>query len=117
MNPVYSSFIGNIMYDDYDCIASATEILRRRITKYIKGSSLFPELSSIRPASIRKVFYLLGEDVDMQGSNWRQLYKRIPTGGRYRNKCLKTYIDKFMASPHSGVRVLTRPQQIVNICS
>jgi hypothetical protein len=43
INPAYSSFIGNILYNEYDPIAAAIEIGRRGIVKYIKNSSLYPE--------------------------------------------------------------------------
>jgi len=37
--PCYSSFIGNMVYEDYDPIAASLELCRRGIVKYIKGSS------------------------------------------------------------------------------
>jgi hypothetical protein len=42
INPVYSSFIGNILYNEYDPVASSIEIGRRGIIKYIKGNKLLP---------------------------------------------------------------------------
>ena len=42
VNPCYSSFIGNLMYKEYDPIASSIEILRRGIGQYTKGFKLIP---------------------------------------------------------------------------
>ena len=46
VNPSYSSFIGNIMYDYFDPINSAIEIGRRGLYKYIKNLTGFPLISS-----------------------------------------------------------------------
>jgi len=43
VNPCYSSFIGNLMYNEYDPIASSIELLRRGIGQYIKGFKLIPD--------------------------------------------------------------------------
>lgn len=43
INPCYTSFIGNIIYKEYDPIASSMEICRRGINKYSKGG-FYPEL-------------------------------------------------------------------------
>lgn len=43
VNPCYSSFIGNLLYNKYDPIASAYEICRRGIYKYTTGFKLIPE--------------------------------------------------------------------------
>lgn len=45
VNPVYSSFIGNMMYNYFDPSNSAIEIGRRGIIKYIKNNKLFPMLT------------------------------------------------------------------------
>ena len=42
INAAYSSYIGNILYDVFDPVAAATEITRRGMVKFIKGSSIFP---------------------------------------------------------------------------
>ena len=43
INPCYTSFIGNIMYDEFDPVAASLEIGRRGIHKYSKGG-FYPEL-------------------------------------------------------------------------
>lgn len=81
VNPVYSSFIGNMIYTYPDPVSASLEIGRRGIVKYIKGGSIYPELSSINQ---EKLNYLLGENVDKTWSNWKELYAIIPLL-RYRN--------------------------------
>lgn len=81
VSPVYSSFIGNMIYAYFDPISSSLEIGRRGATKYIKGSSIYPLLSGINQ---EKLDYLLGENTDISGTNWKQLYGRIRLM-RYRN--------------------------------
>ena len=43
VNPVYSSFIGNLLYKEYDPIASSMELLRRGIGQFKAGFRLVPE--------------------------------------------------------------------------
>ena len=42
INPYLTSFIGNILYDIYDPIASSIEIMRRGMVKFIKGNHFIP---------------------------------------------------------------------------
>ena len=44
INPVYTSFIGNIMHNEYDPIAASMEIGRKGIFKY-SGGGFYPELN------------------------------------------------------------------------
>jgi IS605 OrfB family transposase len=81
VNPCYSSFIGNMIYDYPDPIAASLEIGRRGIVKYIKGSSIYPKVFLINQ---EKLNYLLGENVDTKGFGWLQLYGLISLL-RYRN--------------------------------
>ena len=60
VNPIYSSFIGNMIYHYFDPISSSLEIGRRGATKYTKGSSVYPLLSGINQ---EKLDYLLGENI------------------------------------------------------
>jgi len=48
INPVYSSFIGNLTYQEYDPIASSLEISRRGIDQYNQGFKLIPDLHSTK---------------------------------------------------------------------
>lgn len=43
VNPAYSSFIGNILHNEYDPIASSLEIGRRGLNKYKSKSQLYPD--------------------------------------------------------------------------
>ena len=55
VNPLYSSFIGNIMYNYVDPINASIEIGRRALYKYNKGKSLYP---IIRDVDMRTVYSL-----------------------------------------------------------
>lgn len=81
VNPVYSSFIGNMVYNYADPISASLEIGRRCIVKYKKGGSIYPDLSSINQ---EKLSYLLGENVDIERKSWQQIYANISLM-RYRN--------------------------------
>ena len=104
VNPVYSSFIGNMIYDYYDPISASMEICRRGMVKYTKGSSLYPCLSRINQ---EKLNYLLGENVEQAvGLNWIQLYKLIPDANqRARNKSKQGLADVKLFSWKSKVRM------------
>jgi len=89
VKPHYSSFIGNIQQNLYDCCASATEIARRGYTNDILTQNyLFP---SIRTEDYQKVSYLVGHDVS-DIKTWKGLYNILKTknsktfGGVWRNK-------------------------------
>jgi hypothetical protein len=80
-----------MVYNEYDPIAASYEICRRGMNLYIKGCSIYPDISSINQ---EKLNYLLGENVD---SSWNKLYKTIINSGlRYRNKDKKSLaVNKF----------------------
>jgi hypothetical protein len=100
----YSSFIGNLVYQDYDCIAAAKEICRRGMYKYTKDNSIFPSTKTIHQ---KKLIYLLGEKVNVEGCSWKQLYK-ITSGLSYRNKDKSLFLEKYLKSYKSKVsNVLT----------
>jgi len=81
VNPCYSSFIGNMIYDYSDPVSASLEIGRRGITKYTKGFSIYPSVSLINQ---EKLNYLLDENEDINGLNWVQIYNKISLS-RYRN--------------------------------
>ena len=92
VNPAYSSFIGNMVHDmEYDPIAAAMELLRRGIVKFIKGSSLYPELRLINR---QKLTYLGGENDSFQSyTSWVDLYKQLTRAkSRYRNRNKEVYL-------------------------
>lgn len=75
INPIYTSFIGNLNYDYFDPTNASIEIARRGIDKYKKGNSIFPiftntiiDAMSKRFDSLRDVQYL------KDCKNWKQLY-------------------------------------------
>ena len=73
VNPVYSSFIGNLCNNAPDPIAASLEIARRANFKYIKGK-FYPEL--IDKTSL---FNLWKESSSWVYSNWRQLFDIVKT--------------------------------------
>ena len=104
IEPFYSSFVGNLVYQDYDCISSATELCRRGMNKYTKGYSLYPSLKSINQ---EKLNYLLGENVCNDGT-WVNLYKAVSGSGlRYRNKSVNGLEVNNLQSRKSMVKVLS----------
>ena len=84
VNPIYSSFIGNVLYDYFDPISSSIEIGRRGIYKYIKGASLYPPIEWIPK---EKMYYLLeSSSNDEEALTWIKLYKLVLMRNlRYRN--------------------------------
>ena len=98
VNPVYSSFIGNLTYDMYDPIASSIEICRRGINQFNKGFRLIPEycLDNILTDKIDKY-------VDPSHFNtFRELYKSIRNKS-YRRKDLSFSRQKFTQTDKSHV--------------
>lgn len=83
VNPVYSTFIGNLIYDFYDPISSSIEIGRRAFYKYQKSNNLFDSLNRINQERLN---HLLGEN--MSYKNWKDLYSKISKLD-YRNKLIK----------------------------
>lgn len=99
VNPCYSSFIGNMTYNYFDPISSAIEIGRRAIIKYIKKSSIYPNISRINQ---EKLNYLLGENV-LINPTWNKIYK-VTAKLRYRNGLSKlSRLDKYIDSYKSKV--------------
>ena len=79
VNPVYSSFIGNVLNKAPDPIAASLEIARRAMFKYIKGQ-FYPEL--IKTESL---FNQWKESASWVYSSWRELFDIAKTAGvKYR---------------------------------
>lgn len=73
VNPVYTSFIGNMVYSYFDPLNAAIEIGRRGIIKYIKGNSLYPILSDTIIDTVAKRFNF--PDVQLlKVDNWYKLF-------------------------------------------
>lgn len=79
VNPVYSSFIGNLCNEAPDPIAASLEIARRAMFKYIKGQ-FYPEL--IKAESL---FNQWKESASWVYSSWKELFDIAKTAGvKYR---------------------------------
>lgn len=103
VNCAYSSLIGNMIFDDYDPVASSLEIVRRGIVKYKKGNSIFPPITRINQ---EKLNYLLGENIDIDGLTWKRVYELL-TLLRYRNLDQKSKLKEInLYSLKSNVKVL-----------
>jgi hypothetical protein len=76
VNPVYTSFIGNIQHEEFDPIAASIEIGRRGSLKYRKGS-FYPKiyLKDIDTLELITNKKLLNDVQDLNDLNWKLLYK------------------------------------------
>lgn len=86
INPVYTSFIGNILYHNFDPISASIEIGRRGMIKFIKGNKLYPELTDTILDTVVERFKSFP---DVQGikdcKSWIKLYEIMKKAGiRYR---------------------------------
>ena len=79
VNPVYSSFIGNVRNNAPDPIAASLEIARRAMFKYIKGQ-FYPEL-----IDSTSLFNRWKESASWVYSSWKELFDIAKTAGvKYR---------------------------------
>lgn len=85
VNPVYSSFIGNLCNDAPDPIAASLEIARRVMFKYIKGQ-FYPEL--IKAESL---FNLWKESASWVYSSWKELFDIVKTAGLKYRRSLESF--------------------------
>ena len=76
VNPVYTSFIGNIQHEEFDPIAASIEIGRRGSSKYKKGS-FYPKiyLKDIDTLELITNKKLLNDAQNLNDLNWKLLYK------------------------------------------
>ena len=88
VNPVYSSFIGNLCNDAPDPIAASLEIARRAMFKYIKGQ-FYPEL--IKAESL---FNLWKESASWVYSSWKELFDIVKTAGVKYRRSLDLFISE-----------------------
>ena len=84
VNPIYSSFVGNIEYGDSttpDMVASSIEIGRRGYKKFFKGW-FYPILNLEK---IRNKFNQWKEEIYSDVENWKELFTKVKKSGmRYR---------------------------------
>jgi len=82
VNAAYSSYIGNILYDVFDPVAAATEITRRGMVKFVRGSSIFPPFHT--PWSTNGFDKELSEKMDgriEECDDWKELCAEIKKSG------------------------------------
>lgn len=97
VNPIYSSFIGNLQYDYIDPINASIEIGRRGMIKYIKNNSFYPEIDmgTILNAMSRLNNGLRDVSRIKDRGSWNGLYRLIKTTRlRYRmmlDDCKRSY--------------------------
>lgn len=85
VNPVYSSFIGNLCNEAPDPIAASLEIARRAYFKYIKGQ-FYSEL--IKAESL---FNLWKESASWVYSSWKELFDIVKTAGLKYRRSLESF--------------------------
>ena len=111
VNPCYSSFIGNIMYNYFDPANAAIEIGRRGIIKYIKNNCLYPKLTNTIIDTVVERFPESFPDLQMikDLDNWVKLYKHlIQTGVKYRWRLCDINHKRFSKkSIKSGWKLIT----------
>ena len=100
INPCYTSFIGNMIYEYFDPVNAAIEIGRRGIFKYIKNSKIFPALTQTIIDTMICRFDLSNAAGDVQFfkdcDNWRQLYEGCKqTKLKYRRQLNNTKFSCF----------------------
>ena len=75
VNPVYTSFIGNIQHEEFDPIAASIEIGRRGSLKYRKGS-FYPKILIKDIDTLESIIgkSILNDAQDLNDLNWKLLY-------------------------------------------
>ena len=102
VNPIYTSFIGNMIYSYFDPISASIEIGRRGIYRYKKGYNIYPDIARINQ---EKMNYLLGENVVVNGLSWKQLYSIISVL-RYRNPAKAGLRDRYLYNKKSKIKFI-----------
>jgi IS605 OrfB family transposase len=81
VEPSYSSFIGNIMYKNFDPINSAIEIGRRGLYKFIKNCAGLPQITEGILNTVAEILLKNGEDVSkmnkMSKVTWKNLFNLL----------------------------------------
>ena len=84
VNPIYSSFVGNIEYGDEktpDMVASSIEIARRGYKKFSKGW-FYPKLNTEK---VKNKFNQWKEEIYSNVKSWKNLFDKVKKSGmRYR---------------------------------
>lgn len=101
VNPIYSSFIGNLLNKTSDPIASSLEIARRAIFKYIKGK-FYPEL-----IKNEDLFNHWKESTSLIYKSWKELFDILKTSGVKYRRSLDSFEYKVfrLMTPKSNVNL------------
>ena len=99
INPIYTSFIGNLQYNYIDPVNAAIEIGRRGIFKYIKNNGFYPPINidtimdtMSKRNPLRDVLFLKDHN-----NNWRDIFMEVKTSGlRYRATIEDVSNDNFI---------------------
>lgn len=94
INPVYSSFIGNIQYGYVDAVSASIEIGRRGLHKYTKGM-FYPHISRKDLDTVEAKF---GTDVpNGTSADWVTMYKSLkdlfPKGDEFSHRLRTALVD------------------------
>ena len=88
INAVYSSTIGNLLYNYVDCINASIEIGRRGMFKYIR-QTFYPDINKTDFHTMSKLNKLRDVEVLKDCNNWKELHNTIKTSGLRYRKSLK----------------------------
>jgi IS605 OrfB family transposase len=106
VNPSYSSFIGNIMYNNFDPINSAIEIGRRGLYKYVKNLTTYPLITRDMLNNVETILNENGADVSVINDcklTWVGLYNLLK---EYRWRGGLVDETKFsMSTRKSGIKI------------
>jgi IS605 OrfB family transposase len=76
VDPCYTSFIGNILYSDFDPINASVEIGRRGMFRYSKGFKYFPNLTETIKDTMILRFTPQGDVLKIKDcTSWKSLFK------------------------------------------
>lgn len=107
--PAYTSFIGNIMYDNFDATNAALEICRRGMFKFTKGL-FYPKLTSTNIDTMSRMMNPRDVQEFKDCQNWVELYKIASHNGlRWRwdwDKVTKPFSVFSMNNPNSKVNLI-----------
>jgi IS605 OrfB family transposase len=106
VNPSYGSFIGNMMYNNFDPINSAIEIGRRGLYKYVKNLTTYPLITDNILNNVEDILVENGADVSVINVcelKWIGLYNLVK---EYRWRGGLVNETKFsMSTRKSGIKI------------
>ena len=99
VNPVYSSFIGNLNYSYPDAIAASLELARRANFKYIKGK-FYPGL-----ISKESLFNRWKESIDWMFKSWKELFDIVKKSELKYRHSLEEYSSRVFSKFYSKSKI------------